>query len=73
MMIRRMKILSKWIRMFPRRIVSAYFLKVMVPINGIGIWEITDGNLQVIPISMRYLATKLSFMPLMEILVILIM
>ena len=52
---------------------SAYFLKVMVPINGIDIWEITDGNLQVIPISMRYLATKLSFMPLMEILVILIM
>ena len=58
--------------MFLRRKVNAYFLKVMVPINGIGIWEVTDGNLQVIPISMRYLATKLSFMPLMEILVILI-
>ena len=58
MMTRRMKILSKWIRMFPRRKVNAYFLKVMVPINGIGIWKVTDGNLQITPISMRFLVTK---------------
>ena len=44
--------------MFLRRKVNAYFLKVMVPMNGIGIWEVTDGNLQITPISMRFLVTK---------------
>ena len=32
--------------------------KGVVPINGIGIWEVTDGNLQITPISMRFLVTK---------------
>lgn len=42
----------------PEEKMSAFFLKVMVPINGIGIWEVTDGNLQITSISMRFLVTR---------------
>ena len=58
MMIRRMKILSKWIRMFLKGIVRESFSRVMEPTNGFGIWEVTDGNLQITPISMKFLVTK---------------
>ena len=58
MMIQRMRILLRLIRMFLKGIVRESFSRVMEPTNGIGIWEVTDGNLQITPISMRFLVTK---------------